>query len=127
MRQRIDTDPWARHAGASNGFADIGAAYDFFTTPADGHAPLRERLLLIGTRLQAAARAARAWLRAANERRQRRSEARAMYEALRGLDDRMLHDLGVSRSELGSVAAEASGLAERTRVNTLHTTYGLPG
>ena len=74
-----------------------------------------------------AARATLAWLRAANERRRQRGAARAMYEALRGLDDRTLQDLGFSRSEIGSVAAEASGLAERTRAHTLHTTYGLPG
>ena len=127
MRQRIDTDAWARHAGASNGFADIAATRDFFASEAESRPSLEEDLRFIAARLAAAARATLAWLRAFNQRRARRREAREVYEALRGLDDRTLHDLGFTRSEIGSVAAEASGLAEHTRAHTLHTAYGLPG
>ena len=46
--------------------------------------------------------------------RQRR-DARMVYDALRELDDRTLHDLGFDRSEITSVAAEATGEAEPTR------------
>lgn len=42
-------------------------------------------------------------------------DARATYYTLRELDDRTLRDLGFDRSELTSIAAEASGRAERTR------------
>jgi uncharacterized protein YjiS (DUF1127 family) len=45
----------------------------------------------------------------------RRRETLATRDALGALDDRVLHDLGFARSEIDSVAAEATGLAERTR------------
>ena len=41
--------------------------------------------------------------------------ARATRLELSTLDARMLRDLGIDRSEVGSVAAEIAGLAERTR------------
>jgi uncharacterized protein YjiS (DUF1127 family) len=65
--------------------------------------------------LPALARAALRCLR----RYQRRREARAIRGALSDLDDHTLRDLGFHRSEIGSVAAEATGLAERTRMRTL--------
>ena len=45
----------------------------------------------------------------------RQRKARATYLALRGLDSRMLRDLGFHRSELMSVAAEFAGVADYTR------------
>ena len=58
------------------------------------------------------------------ERRRRRADARAMYDALRGLDDRMLHDIGFERSEIMSVACEATGQAQRTRAQHLSNVHG---
>jgi uncharacterized protein YjiS (DUF1127 family) len=43
-------------------------------------------------------------------------QARQIRRALAELDDRTLHDLGLYRGEIGSVAAELSGHAERTRM-----------
>jgi uncharacterized protein YjiS (DUF1127 family) len=57
-------------------------------------------------------RRAMAWLR------RRRSEA-ATRRSLRALDDRALHDLGVSRSEISSLAAEVHGAIEPSRVRAL--------
>jgi uncharacterized protein YjiS (DUF1127 family) len=61
-----------------------------------------------------ALRAGGAIARRAFARYRQRREAMATYDMLRGLDDRALHDLGVDRSELMSLAAELAGGAERT-------------
>ena len=42
------------------------------------------------------------------------------------LDDRMLHDLGIDRSEIDSVAGEMSGLTEATRLRALLSTQLFP-
>jgi uncharacterized protein YjiS (DUF1127 family) len=46
---------------------------------------------------------------------ERRRQARANYEVLRRLDPATLRDIGVSPDNLEAVAAEAAGIAERTR------------
>jgi uncharacterized protein YjiS (DUF1127 family) len=71
-----------------------------------------------GESIVAALRAAGAAVRRAHARYRQRREARAIYDALRHLDDRTLHDLGFDRSEIASVAAEATGAAERSRIRT---------
>jgi uncharacterized protein YjiS (DUF1127 family) len=55
-----------------------------------------------------------------------RQRASAIRDMLRQLDDRSLHDLGFDRSEIGSVAAEATGAAEPSRVRTILASYGAP-
>jgi uncharacterized protein YjiS (DUF1127 family) len=49
-----------------------------------------------------------------------RRHARITYIALREMDARTLHDLGLDFSELTSVAAETSGTAELTRAHSAH-------
>jgi uncharacterized protein YjiS (DUF1127 family) len=61
-------------------------------------------------------------LRRVIARHRQRREAWSAYDALRRLDDRTLRDLGFSRSELTSVAAEFAGDAEHTRVRALEQT-----
>ena len=50
-----------------------------------------------------------------------RQYARATYAALRGLDARVLRDLGFHRSELMSIAAEMAGAADATRIVVRHS------
>ncbi|MCW5636314.1 MAG: DUF1127 domain-containing protein, partial [Rubrivivax sp.] len=46
----------------------------------------------------------------------RRREMRLTENALRQLDTRTLRDIGLTRGEIGSAAAEAAGVVEATRV-----------
>ena len=55
-------------------------------------------------------------LRLSYERSRRTAAARA---ALRALDDRTLHDIGLDRSEIASVTAEAQGEAEPSRAQVV--------
>lgn len=58
--------------------------------------------------------------RAVADWKQRQAATRTVH-ALRGLDARALHDLGVHSSEIGSVAAELAGTASSTRVGATVT------
>ena len=78
----------------------------------------RLRARLLGRVIVRAARGIVTGLRVVAERYRAHREARRAYEALRELDDRALRDLGLDRSEIGSVSSEAAGLAERTRMLT---------
>ena len=60
-----------------------------------------------------------AYLRGIVQRLRRRRQASAFHDELRGLDDHMLRDLGIDRSEIGSVASEMAGLTDATRLRAL--------
>ena len=89
------------------------------------HHPLRaapaHRPITVGGVIVALMRAAAAFARRALTRYRQRRHAGAAYDALRQLDDRALHDLGLDRSEITSVAAELAGETERTRVRALRS------
>jgi uncharacterized protein YjiS (DUF1127 family) len=75
----------------------------------------RRRAAFLGGLISAGIRAVGGAVRRAHARyRQRRTE-RATYVALHDLDDRSLRDLGFSRDEIRSVAAELAGRAEYSR------------
>jgi uncharacterized protein YjiS (DUF1127 family) len=82
------------------------------------------RALVLGTMVVATIRAAVAFARRARARRRQLRRAAAIRGALRELDDRALHDLGFDRSEIASIAAEATGGTERTRVRALSALHG---
>jgi len=74
----------------------------------------------------AAINAVGTFARQVHARHQQRQHAGAIYDALRELDDRTLHDLGFDRSEITSVAAEVSGRAEPARIRALLMSHTLP-
>jgi|KBSMisStandDraft_5_1062788.scaffolds.fasta_scaffold02192_10 uncharacterized protein YjiS (DUF1127 family) len=59
------------------------------------------------------------FVRKAWERHLRTMEVRSAREVLKRLDDHMLRDLGLHRSEIDSLVAENTGEVERTRVRVL--------
>jgi uncharacterized protein YjiS (DUF1127 family) len=69
--------------------------------------------------LQTFARALATRVLRTRERWRVRRETRAVFRVLHGLDDRTLRDLGFHRCEIWSVAAEATGEAESTRMRTI--------
>ncbi len=63
------------------------------------------RSAALGATILAAIHAAAAIVRRAHARYRQRRQARSTYDALRQLDDRTLHDLGLHRSEITLLAA----------------------
>ena len=112
--ERHELERWWRQAAAASGFgdADVGSISTY-----DVHRSARaRRTVFLGDIVASTLHAVAELARRAYTRYQQRREAWAVGAALRELDDRTLHDLGFDRSEIGSVAMEAAGLAERTRV-----------
>lgn len=66
--------------------------------------------------------AAMSRLRTASASTQRRWHRASTYRRLAELDDAMLRDLGMTRAEIGSVAAEAHAEAVCTRIRTVGST-----
>ena len=129
MRRRIDADGWARHAAGANGFGDV-TLYDVFAPHALPDpvyaAARRAHARAVGDGIVAAGRALARLVLRAYAGWQRRRAARDAYVALSDLDDRTLRDLGIDRSELTSVALEASGRIENTRAHVLAESFGVP-
>ncbi len=80
------------------------------------HAARAYRSFAVGEIVIAMIGAIGALARRAYARHRQRRKARDTYDALRNLDDHMLRDLGFDRSEISSIAAEATGAAARERV-----------
>jgi len=75
----------------------------------------RRRAIWLGDWLTAAIRAVRARARRLRAGYRRFRQAQETYRTLRQLDDRMLRDLGFTRDEIRSVAAEMASQAAPTR------------
>jgi uncharacterized protein YjiS (DUF1127 family) len=122
-----ELDAWARHAAAAGGFGEgdltpvrVGSPVTVApsdSAPAGGRgsrASLWMIVRAIGTAIGDHARAIALRWRAYRE-------MRRTCLALGGLDERTLRDIGVSDGEIGSIAAELAGRAERTRIQALRT------
>lgn len=118
---KVDIDAWARHAQAANGFggADVARA-------PESAAAIRPARLTAAATAAPAASGLRDALRACHDfvtqlaaRMAQHRAARRTITALSSLDSRALRDLGFDSSEIGSVAGEAAGLADATRVRVL--------
>jgi uncharacterized protein YjiS (DUF1127 family) len=122
--------PRPQYAFAADAFGDVATADTAFSarpTSYQSHQAARaHRSFTLGEIIVAMMQAAGEIARRAQARHRQRRRARAIYDALQQLDDRMLHDLGFDRSEIASVAAEATGEAERTRMRTLVMSHTLP-
>lgn len=119
-----DVETWARHALAANGFGGVTlSAAGIRQVVQSAHV---RRADFFNKVIAAATQAIRGYARKAQLRRRQRQQAKAIGDALYELDDHLLRDLGFSRSEITSIAAEATGEAERTRVRTLCTSHGFP-
>jgi uncharacterized protein YjiS (DUF1127 family) len=92
---------------------------DMNTSSLQFNAARARRDRAIGDLLRSFAHALRVRIVRAHERWRLRRETRAVYRVLHDLDDRTLRDLGFHRAEIWSVAAEASGEAESTRMRTI--------
>jgi uncharacterized protein YjiS (DUF1127 family) len=124
-----EVERWAQHARAANGLGDVAT----LDTPAtarqtsyEAHqAASAHRSFTLGEIIVVVLQAAGAIARRAYARHKQRRQARAIYDALRQLDDRTLHDLGFERREITSVAAEFTGEAEPDRVRALLMSHTL--
>jgi uncharacterized protein YjiS (DUF1127 family) len=119
---RYELDAWAQHAFGSNGFVDVAApltTYELF------QAARARRAKVLGDIIAHAFRAIGAIAGRVYAGYRMRRQARATYEALRRLDDRMLRDLGVDRRELRSSTADAGRTSDPEEVRIKWMLHGL--
>lgn len=103
-RTRAQIEAWAKHAAAANGFGDAG---EIVVATAPVSAPVPPRKSAWQRLGDFAAAFFRSWL----EYRLRRAE----QEVLARLDPATLRDLGIDRSEIGSISAESNGTSSPSR------------
>jgi uncharacterized protein YjiS (DUF1127 family) len=127
---RNEIESWARNAGSSNDFGDAdrtGLPYPGWPGMYELYVQARaNRSAALGKMIVAAFDAVVATMRQSYARYRQYRATRVTYDELSGLDDHTLRDLGMSRDEILSVAAETTGLAEQTRVRVRQAAYGLP-
>jgi uncharacterized protein YjiS (DUF1127 family) len=117
-------DAWARHAAASNGFADVdaGSLTPLHQSTLESDAAARDfRAASLRAILAAISASLFAQFKRLYNSWHRYQLAAATHRALSQLDARTLHDIGLDRSELHSIARELTGEIDRTRAHSLMT------
>ncbi len=129
-----EVDGWARRAAAANGFGAAHAEVESSRSGVDirtsiAFAPGDSPLLYKTAGMRELAADISGWVVGVTRRYvkawRRHRMAWDTYKSLRGLDARTLRDVGLDRSEMGSVAAEIAGEADRTRMQALRTLRAL--
>ena len=124
-----ELDGWARRAATANGFGDARADAQVMPQGPDAYQltleARSERSASLAAILATLAAAVASAVRRLHASWSMARSARATYRALRQLDVRTLHDLGLDRSEMRSVAAEIAGESDRTRIQALRTLRAL--
>ena len=118
---REELDAWAWHTFGANGFGDAGDASDRPTSAELDRAARAHRAFGIGEIVAAMLLAVGDAARHAYTSYRQWRVAAETHELLQQLGDRELKDLGLDRSELASVAAEAAGAAPHTRARVSRT------
>jgi uncharacterized protein YjiS (DUF1127 family) len=129
MRARDEREALALRALAANGVGEaaLTRSSDYRDlTSTQFHASARaSRSRAIGQFIASIVRAIRDGARRTFARIEQRQQARATMLALSALDSHTLRDLGFHRSEIPSIAAEAVGVLEPSRVRAVQTLRGL--
>jgi len=124
-----ELDGWARRAATANGFGDARADAQVMPQGPDAYRltleARSERSASLAAILATLAAAVALAVRRLHASWSMARSARATCRALRQLDVRTLHDLGLDRSEMRSVAAEIAGESDRTRIQALRTLRAL--
>jgi len=112
-----DIEAWAHQARGVNGLGGDAEAGETPPRSYGWHRAARiDRAFTLAEIIAEMVWAVGAFARRAYARYRQHREASAFYDALRQLDDHVLRDLGIDRSEIRSVVAEATGEAEHTRL-----------
>ncbi len=107
-------------AGNDPALAEPPTASDEWPTSYELYLAARaHRAFVLGEIAGAAVQALSSLARRLLARYQQHRRAAAARDALRALDDRTLHDIGLDRSEIASITAEAMGEAEPSRAQVL--------
>jgi uncharacterized protein YjiS (DUF1127 family) len=123
-----EVEAWAEHAPAPNGLADpptIGVAPSM-TSYELPRAARAHRSFTLGEIVVAMIQAVGAIAGRLYARHRQRQMEKTIYNQLQRLDDRTLHDIGLDRCEMRSVAAEWTRKVDRTRMRSPGTSHSLP-
>ena len=124
-----ELEAWARRAGAASGFGEASTgAVDARPLPDAmqlANAARAHRSATLPAVIQAVIAASSEAVRRGLAEWRRARDEQATFRALRALDQRTLHDIGLDSSETRSVAAELAGGADRTRIHALMTLRNL--